>query len=307
MQEPLLGWAEAALGRAQGRVKPREARPDPFPVFGSLCTQIWVREGTDERPRGRGSTWETSVSPVLDNSTRQGHAQVIVCVLPTLSVTAWLREEVLGTDLNEFRKFPELIEENIRFPSCFSSACRALPRPSRRVPGLSSAPSAFPRCCSRLALAGSAPGFAPGSGFPPCELGVQARLGGSCSGSSAVPLPGFRGQTSPVPPGLLHDKVDVLVLPTCRTCPYDGVPYSWFTNTVYLLSCWTLLFAVLWGVFGAFGVAGGSQAVLPPVLPSCPRRARRCSAAVASLCSGHGRTEGLRDSRGAGGCSRCPH
>lgn len=50
-----------------------------------------------------------------------------------------------------------------------------------------------------------------------------------------------------------------------------------------------------------FCVSGGSEAVPPPVLPSCPRRAWRCSPAAASLCSGHGRTQGLRARRG---CSR---
>lgn len=37
---------------------------------------------------------------------------------------------------------------------------------------------------------------------------------------------------------------------------------------MYLLSCWTLLFAVLWGVFGAFGVF--PVAVRPFLRLSCP-------------------------------------
>lgn len=39
---------------------------------------------------------------------------------------------------------------------------------------------------------------------------------------------------------------------------------------MYLLSCWTLLFAVLWGVFGAFGVSDGGEAVPPLSYPPVP-------------------------------------
>lgn len=138
VQEPLLGWAEAALGRARGRMNPHKPRPDPFPVFGSSlfsfaprfgfgkgqtggpgavgCRRVGAAPGNPPcplpgslcRPQSDPSTVPPSPSAL------QGHQQVIFpCVLPTLPIAAWLREEVLGTDLNEFRKFRELVQANI--------------------------------------------------------------------------------------------------------------------------------------------------------------------------------------------------
>lgn len=71
----------------------------------------WEAPGLLGAAGSESSTWETSVSLARNNSILQGHPQVIVlCVLPSLPITPWLREEVLGTDLNEFRKSRELIQ-----------------------------------------------------------------------------------------------------------------------------------------------------------------------------------------------------
>lgn len=179
--------AKAALGgkfcRSRGSCSGQDETPRAMAgsipcvwiVFIFLCPQIQIWEGPNRRPRGcwvpqgRSSTWEASVSPARDNSIvtlgspgpPTGYCS-LCAARPFLPISAWLSKEVLGTVLNEFRKFLELIQANILFSCCFSSACRVLPRPTRRVPGLSSAPSAFPCCCSRLTLAGSAPGFARG-------------------------------------------------------------------------------------------------------------------------------------------------
>lgn len=123
-----LVWAEAALGRAQGRMKPHKPGPDPFPVFGSSLSSFAPRfrfgKGQTGGPqavgcRRVGAAPGEPPCPIPGTippspSARQGCPQVIVlCVLPTLPITAWLREEVLGTVLNEFAKFRELIQANI--------------------------------------------------------------------------------------------------------------------------------------------------------------------------------------------------
>lgn len=128
MEEPPLVWAEAALGRAQGRMKPHKPRAGSIPcvwiIFILLCTQIQIWEGANGNPgavgcRRVGAAPGEPPCPLPGTippspPARQGCPQVIVlCVLPTLPITACLREEVLGTVLNEFGKFRELIQANI--------------------------------------------------------------------------------------------------------------------------------------------------------------------------------------------------
>lgn len=217
LQEPLLGWAEAALGRAQGRMKPHGR-------IHSLCLDHLyppLQPGSD---LGRGEREAPGLLGAAGSEQHLGNLRVPTRerrVTRRLLLLAGGRGAGDGFDLiskisvNRYERTSDFLPVS-RVPT---ELCRVQP-------------AAFRGSARHLRLAplllppGSAPGFTPGSGLPPCVLGIRTRLGGSCSGSSAVPFPGVCSQTSPVPSGLLHDKVDVLVLPTCCTCPYDGVPYS---------------------------------------------------------------------------------